>query len=120
MFVALVETRRRDETIKELQKENEQLRAILKTLEPKPHWPNATKSLVMRLRGIYAVGPNADQMGPNDTPEFGWRDHTQSGFFIPGIQLEAAARISELEDEVAKLREIVEDCDECYPLSLTD
>jgi hypothetical protein len=74
---------------------------ILKQLTPKPHWSEASRSLVGRLRGIYAIGPNADQMGPNDTPEFGWRKHDNT----PPIQFEAAQRIQDLEEELQKYRE---------------
>lgn len=59
----------------------------------------------MRLRGIYAIGPDADLMGPDDKPEFGWRDFKDQGFQVPGIQIEAAQRIQELEDELQKYRE---------------
>jgi hypothetical protein len=55
----------------------------------------------MRLRGIYAIGPNADLMGPHDTPEFGWRTFDK----MPPIQFEAASRIEQLEEELQKYRE---------------
>jgi hypothetical protein len=86
--------KRRGERIQELE-------AQLKRLEPKPHWSEASKSLTNRLRGIYAIGPNADQMGPTDKPEFGWREFPN----LPPIQYEAAARIEELEEELQKYRE---------------
>jgi hypothetical protein len=87
----------------------EELEAIVKRLEPQPHWSGASKSLVMRLRGIYAIGPNAMQMGPNDKPEFGWRTFDQ----MPPIQFEAAARIQELEDRLQKCLErfFKQECD---------
>ena len=59
----------------------------------------------MRLRGIYAIGPNADLMGPDDKPEFGWRVFKEQGFQVPGIQIEAAQRIQDLEEELQKYRE---------------
>ncbi len=83
----------------------QELEAKIKKLEPQAHWSAASRSLVMRLRGIYAIGPNADQMGPNDKPEFGWRDFKDQGFQVPGIHIEAAQRIQDLEDELQKYRE---------------
>ena len=78
-----------------------ELEAQLAAYQPKDHWSTATKSLVMRLRGIYAVGPNADQMGADDKPEFGWRDYGQR----PPIQYEAADRIAALETALQVARE---------------
>lgn len=80
--------------------EVEELREILKRLEPQPHWSEGSRSLVMRLRGIYAVGPNAMRMGPDDNPEFGWRNFGP----VPPIQFEAAARIQQLEEELHRYR----------------
>ena len=77
-----------------------ELEVQLKAYQPKDFWSDATKSLVMRLRGIYAVGPNAAQMGPDDKPEFGWRGHGER----PPIHYEAAQRISDLEAQLADLR----------------
>lgn len=51
--------------------------------------------LVDRLRGRYACGPTL----PNGEPEFGWRE-----FQTPPIQHEAAARITELEATVARIK----------------
>ena len=96
--MGIATAKRRGERIKELE-------ALLDRLNPQPHWSAASKSLVMRLRGIYAVGPNADQLGPDDKPEFGWRDFKDQGFQVPGIQLEAAQRIQDLEEELQKYRE---------------
>lgn len=100
--IGIASSKRRGERIKELEKQ-------LKQLEPKPHWSEASKSLVMRLRGIYAVGPNADLMGPDDNPEFGWREFPDR----PPIQFEAAARIEQLEEELQKYRErfFVQECE---------
>jgi hypothetical protein len=89
LILANNNSKRRGERIQELE-------AQLKRLEPKPHWSEASKSLVNRLRGIYAVGPNADQMGPNNQPEFGWREFPN----LPPIQYEAAAHIEKLEEEL--------------------
>ena len=82
-----------------------ELEAQLAAYQPKDHWSTATKSLVMRLRGIYAVGPNADQMGADDKPKFGWRDFGQR----PPIQYEAAERIAALESALQVAREALED-----------
>lgn len=73
---------------------------LLKQYAPKPYWSEASRSLVMRLRGIYAIGPGADQTGPNDEPEFGWRHHQG----MPPIQFEAAQRIQDLDEELEKYR----------------
>jgi hypothetical protein len=66
------------------------------------HWPTAKPSLPLRLLGIQAVGPNADQLTRDDTPEFGWRRL----YINPPtpVMFEAAARILELEAEVQKYR----------------
>jgi hypothetical protein len=68
-----------------------------------PYWPTAKPSLPLRLLGVQAVGPNADQMTRNDTPEFGWRRL----YLTPptAIMFEASARIQELEAELQKMRE---------------
>jgi len=79
----------------------DELYAIIEKNEPKPHWSAQSKSLVMRLRGIYAIGPDALQMGPDDTPEFGWRTFEN----LPPIHYEAAQHIQELEEELQKYRE---------------
>jgi hypothetical protein len=70
---------------------------ILMQFSPKPHWSKASQSLVNRLRGIYAIGPHADQ----GIGEFGFRSFPDR----PPIQFEAAARIVELENELQKYRE---------------
>ena len=104
--LGIATAKRRGERIKELE-------ALLDHLNPQPHWSAASKSLVMRLRGVYAIGPNADLMGPDDQPEFGWRDFKEQGFQVPGIQLEAAQRIQDLEKELQKYRErfFQQECD---------
>jgi hypothetical protein len=66
------------------------------------HWDIAKKSLVGRLLGVYACGPNADQMGKYDYPEFGWIIRIPLDQ-IEGIKKEAAARIEELESRVSDL-----------------
>lgn len=80
-----------------LQEENKQLRELLSKYLPKEHWATASKSLVSRLRGIYAIGPQADQ----NIAEFGWREYAGR----PPIQHEAAQRISDLEDVLLEVKE---------------
>jgi len=76
----------------------EALAKVAEHVKPQPYWNS--KSLVLRLRGIYAVGPDAMNMGPHDSPEFGWRVFDK----LPGIQSEAAHRIETLERELQELR----------------
>lgn len=71
-------------------------------IERRPHWDTAKRSLVGRLRGVYACGPNADQMSMTDNPEFGWIIKVPLNQ-IDGIKLEAAARIEELEATLESL-----------------
>lgn len=87
--------------LEELQKKLDTLSAglecalsALKAYEPQPYWSEATKSLVMRLRGIYAIGPEADQ----GIGEYGFHKFDNR----PPIQLEAAERIAALEAENAE------------------
>jgi hypothetical protein len=72
---------------------------LLQPFQPKPHWSTASRSLVSRLRGIYSLGPEADQ----GIGEFGTREFTG----LPPIQFEAAARIGDLEETLAKVQEIL-------------
>lgn len=67
-----------------------------------PHWDTAKESLVGRLLGVYACGPNADQMGKYSYPEFGWVVRIPLDQ-VEGIRKEAAARIEELESKVLDL-----------------
>ena len=75
--------------------------AALKAYEPQPYWSEATKSLVMRLRGIYAIGPEADQ----GIGEYGFHKFDNR----PPIQLEAAERIAALEAENERLKDAAEE-----------
>jgi hypothetical protein len=68
----------------------------LEQYEPQPFWSTASKSMVMRLRGIYAIGPQADE----GIAEFGFRDFGP----VPPIQSEAAAHIEALEKELQRYR----------------
>ena len=77
-----------------------ELEKLLEALQPPAHWKNATASLPGRLRGIYAIGPNADQMGLHEDPEFGWRYFSHP---LP-VQIEAAFRIEELERKLQEYR----------------
>ena len=65
---------------------------------PKPHWEKEQQSLLRRLRGVYGVGPRADENGV--TPEFG---HRQMAVLSP-IHTEAAAMIEKLIAEVESLK----------------
>lgn len=76
----------------ELDQENRALRKTLEAMAPKPHWPEWTKSLIQRLQGIYAIGPEAAA----GVGEFGYRTFEDR----PAIQLEAAHRLAVLEDRV--------------------
>ena len=78
---------------------SEKLKANSDRLRAKHHWSEASASLVHRLRGIYAVGPNADQSATGQG-EFGSRTFGD----MPPIQFEAAQRIEDLEAELERLR----------------
>lgn len=69
----------------------------------RPHWETAKPSLPLRLLGVFAVGPDADNKTESDTPEFGWRRL----YLTPPtpIMFEAAARIQELEEQLQIYRE---------------
>lgn len=84
----------------------------LNLLDNEPmHWATAKPSLPLRLLGVFAVGPDADQKTENDKPEFGWRRM----YLNPPtpVMFEASARIVELEHELQKCREIMfrQECD---------
>jgi hypothetical protein len=66
--------------------------------EGRTHWMTTKPSLPLRLIGVYAIGPNAEIMTCDDSPEFGWR---RMFLHAPTpIQFEALWRIEELEAEV--------------------
>lgn len=71
----------------------------------KEHWATAKNSLVGRLMGVYAIGPNADQMTTQDNPEFGWRVMPVT----EPIRFEAAERIEELEAKIRELEDTISD-----------
>lgn len=83
-------------TRKDYAKENAELKQLIERFMPRSYWSEGSKNLVQRLRGIYSVGADPQN------PEFGYRNF--SGFIAP-IQLEAAQRIEDLEEELRGKRE---------------
>lgn len=84
------------EDIEKLQQELLELKAAIRKYQPKDYWGEASQSLVMRLRGIYPIGPDA----LTGIGEFGYRVDSNR----PPIQYEAAQRIHELEEQLHRLQ----------------
>ncbi len=85
-----------EDMVANLEAENKSMKSILHGFSPKPYWNEESQSLINRLRGFYAVGPEVSK----NIGEFGYREFPVSA----PIQIEATNRIEKLEEELALLK----------------